>query len=596
MSFNGCPGEAVETDTCNEGPCPTWSDWSSWDECSEKCDGGIQSRTRQCQNGEEGDCAGSATDEQQCNRQSCEREMVYWDNRISGTASNSWTQIGEQYLPSGETIMERCVAYCLSFSGCFSVAVTRLEYLTTDRPVTYQCYINSEDFTYTVDTWGQQNSAISHTIQFGVFRDYYEENPQFLPWTIDGVIGANYAEVEGLCDDTNTGFGTVNYRETDGIQFNSNDDKNIVRESGSDNCAARCFEKAGCSAFFVEDGGCTFVIGSTFGGEENSGVSESGMLHGLCPSSAFRSTFTRRSQFYCYIWAPNEGARLADSIVRRNTGNSNTPLRVWSFETRSNNPMITASQYVSVDMTDLEGTDRRYRPIIFAIETHVRIGENQTSRKRRTADAVPVDVITVKEDVKLHKQAAKEAKQAAKQRSIMLRTDDILAEIEAIEQQATSFILDGGMDMPDDVEVAATGPVETVEFVQTAADGSVAADCSSGSCECSAGFVDNGNGCEEMTEEQAATTPAPVTTQAVSSDSVRDWLTSLINKIESVLEDNRPEKPRTHILKKWRKLGYQFVRRFETISDKGCDLADTFEDNTIDFNSVNTCNVSSQFK
>ena len=92
-----------------------------------------------------------------------------------------------------------------------SVAVTRLEYLTTDRPVTYQCYIISEDFTYTLDTWGQQNSAISHTIQFGVFRDYYEENPQFLPWTIDGVIGANYAEVEGLGDDTNTGFCTANF-------------------------------------------------------------------------------------------------------------------------------------------------------------------------------------------------------------------------------------------------------------------------------------------------------------------------------------------------------------------------------------------------
>ena len=31
---------------------------------------------------------------------------------------------------------------------------------------------------------------------------------------------------------------------------------------------------------------------------------------------------------------------------------------------------------------------------------------------------------------------------------------------------------------------------------------SVAADCSSGSCKCSTGFIDNGNGCEEMTDEQ----------------------------------------------------------------------------------------------
>jgi len=477
--------------------------------------------------------------------------------------------------------------------GAASVAATRIEYIQQGN-ITYRCYINTWRFIGVNNNWGQQTEYISQTLQFGVFRDYYEQNPTYLSnlEEIDGVIGANYEEVEGLCGETNTGFGTVNYR-ADGIQFNSNDDKNIVRESGSDNCAVRCFEKAGCSAFFVEDGGCTYVIGNTFGGEENSDVSESGMLHGLCPSTAFRSTFTRRSQFYCYIWAPNDGARLADNIVRRNTGNSDTPLRVWSFETRSNNPMVTASQYVSVDMPDMEGTDRRYRPIIFAIETHVRIGQNESSRKRRSADAEPVLVgeITEKDDVKLHKQAAKEAKRAAKQRSIMLRTDDILAEIEAIEQQATSFILDGGMDLPDDVEVAATGPVETVEFVQTASDGSVAADCSSGSCECSAGFVDNGNGCEEMTEEQAATTQAPVTTQAASSDSVRDWIPSLINKVESVFENNRPGKPRTHLMKKWQMLSQRFVQRFESMSDKGCDLAETFEDNTIDFNSVDTCEV-----
>ena len=43
-------------------------------------------------------------------------------------------------------------------------------------------------------------------------------------------------------------------------------------------------------------------------------------------------------------------------------------------------------------------------------------------------------------------------------------TEDILSEIEAIEQEATSFILNGGLELPDDVEVAATGPVELVEL------------------------------------------------------------------------------------------------------------------------------------
>ena len=122
-------------------------------------------------------------------------------------------------------------------------------------------------------------------------------------------------------------------------------------------------------------------------------------------------------------------------------------------------------------------------------------------------------------DMKLHKQAAKYAKKASKQRQIMPRTDDILA----IEQQAISFILDGDLELPEDVEVAATGPVETVEFVQTAADGSITANCISGSCTCSAGFIDNGNGCEQMTVEQAATTEAPTTTQA-PTDAAEDFL------------------------------------------------------------------------
>ena len=105
----------------------------------------------------------------------------------------------------------------------------------------------------------------------------------------------------------------------------------------------------------------------------------------------------------------------------------------------------------------------------------------------------------------------------------MPRTDDILADIEAIEQQAISFILDGNLELPEGVEVAATGPVETVEFVQTAADGSITANCISGSCTCSAGFIDNGNGCEQMTVEQAATTEAPTTTQA-PTDAAEDFL------------------------------------------------------------------------
>ena len=71
--------------------------------------------------------------------------------------------------------------------------------------------------------------------------------------------------------------------------------------------------------------------------------------------------------------------------------------------------------------------------------------------------------------------------------------------------------------------------VEIAGVVQVTADGSVAADCSSGTCECSTGFIDNGDGCVAMTEEQAATTEAPT-----EAPKVVDWLPTLVAKLETV--------------------------------------------------------------
>ena len=113
--------------------------------------------------------------------------------------------------------------------------------------------------------------------------------------------------------------------------------------------------------------------------------------------------------------------------------------------------MVTSSQYVTVEMPNVAGNYARYRPVWFTVETHLRIGEEEPSRRRRSDDFNLVDQITMESDMKLHKQAAKDAKKASKQRQIMPRTDDILADIEAIEQQAISFILDGDLELPEDV-------------------------------------------------------------------------------------------------------------------------------------------------
>ena len=273
----------------------------------------------------------------------------------------------------------------------------------------------------------------------------------------------------------------------------------------------------------------------------------------------------------------------------------------------------------------MQGDDERFRPVLFSIETHVEIGESQYDRKRRSADreseTIFVGEITQKFLDNLRKEDLKKAKQAAKQRSIMPRTEDILAEIEAIEQQVTSFILDGGMEMPDNVEVVATGPIETVEFIQSAADGSISADCSSGSCECSSGFIDNGNGCEAMTVEQAATMQAPTTqaplTQASTTKAsttqipttqtpaatespaveVTDFLASLMTKLESVFEYNRPGKRRPHLIKKWQALKTKFASRYTKMADdNGCNFAGSYDDDSVDFDSINTCRVRVTFQ
>ena len=419
--------------------------------------------------------------------------MIYWENIIS---LGRWVEIKPDDLsPEGNdarTVVQQCADYCRYLESppmrekgyeCLGFYVTREDpsAVNLDGPIIEKCYINPSGM-YMVQypkCWGSTcNPKAPHypsnyqTITFGVFRDYYQTNPQNLPTDEpDGTLGT-YQD-EGFCEKINTSFGKVNYRKTDGIAFTPDEYKNVIREDGEpgSNCAARCFEKAGCSAFYAAGSeSCYFIIGFTNGGQENDNISESGMLNSICPDTALNNSWIRRSQFYRLVFSPDQLESVSDQLVADNS-NSDTSLHKWTFKTRSNNPMVSVSQYISVTDVDLIGNSRRKRGLYFNIETHVRTGINQSARRRRR------------------------------------EADDIIAIIEETEQQATSFILDGGMKMPAGVEVVATSPIEVVEFVQAAADGSVVADCSSGSCECSPGFVDNGNGCEEM----AAPTQAPTT-------------------------------------------------------------------------------------
>ena len=61
-------------------------------------------------------------------------------------------------------------------------------------------------------------------------------------------------------------------------------------------------------------------------------------------------------------------------------------------------------------------------------------------------------------------------------------------------------MLEGNIALPEGVTVLETTPVKVTEFVQVAADGETAADCSSGTCECLDGYKDYGVGvgCEPI--------------------------------------------------------------------------------------------------
>ncbi|XP_076455301.1 hemicentin-1-like isoform X2 [Babylonia areolata] len=73
-----CEGDDVQTDRCNDGPCPIdgeWGVWEPWGPCSLSCGVGAQQRRRQCNNPRPqfngAPCQGEEVQQQPCRNQLC---------------------------------------------------------------------------------------------------------------------------------------------------------------------------------------------------------------------------------------------------------------------------------------------------------------------------------------------------------------------------------------------------------------------------------------------------------------------------------------------------------------------------------------------
>merc|ERR1712131_184117 len=67
-----------------------------------------------------------------------------------------------------------------------------------------------------------------------------------------------------------------------------------------------------------------------------------------------------------------------------------------------------------------------------------------------------------------------------------------------------------------------------------------------------------------------------------------------MGKMASFLVDNRTGEPRQHLLGHWNRHTNKFISRHTVLASKGCNFSDTYEDNSVDFDSTNTCRVLNQ--
>ncbi|PFX30360.1 hemicentin-1-like isoform X2 [Stylophora pistillata] len=90
-----CPGNDVESQLCNVQSCPVngnWSTWTDWTLCSKVCNGGEQTRSRECNNPAPqhggNDCLGDKRETRPCNLFACPDGVGVAIGQVHGTVNN----------------------------------------------------------------------------------------------------------------------------------------------------------------------------------------------------------------------------------------------------------------------------------------------------------------------------------------------------------------------------------------------------------------------------------------------------------------------------------------------------------------------------
>lgn len=485
----GFPDAMTDMKRCNEHACPEWSEYGPYSECTKICNSGTKYRNRTCSTGDAADCSGNSWTEVRCNTQPCELKMEYWENRWPSSMVTGFLEanISDGFFQGfdGNTVDEKCGTYCLSVNECFAMTTTHFD---TSNGIHIHCFIFYDNFFAeegnSLNCWGSTCDSIddtSRTRVFGILRDRHVGNSSYLPSVpADGYFNLSYHEIDGVCGvNNNSAFGEVDFRRTFNFTFETNSNENIIKEVVSEtyDCAAECFNKAGCTAFFEINNECHQIIGPISNMIENNNVGISGLLTNFCPNSAFTSTFSRYTDFFCLLQYDEIEDLTADKNYVDDViyfyysyyyNDIDFPLNTWNFEPPSGSPLKAISQYVTIQWPTAEDLRNQPTPYNgyawykFIVDTNIRTQTSDSERKRRSTSA-----------------------------------NDILEDLQSLEDQAISYIMTNPI-LPAGISVLSTTPPENIYTRQIAMDGSIAADCSTGSCQCSPGIVDNGNGCVEV--------------------------------------------------------------------------------------------------